>query len=54
MKKNEFFNIIVIAVNLLLFSCDNHKNNDILFVCNEDNDLFRVANDFEEIYQRFF
>jgi len=54
MKNNLFFKIALIVVSILLFSCNNHKNYDILFVCSEDNDLFVAANDFEEIYQRFY
>jgi hypothetical protein len=53
MKNIIFLKIILIVISILLFSCSDHRNYKLIFVCDEDNDLYNAVIDSEEIYQRF-
>ena len=53
MKKHIFGGILLIIVNILLFSCNDNRNDKLIFVCHEDNDLYNAVINSKERYQRF-
>jgi len=53
MKNNIFSKIFLIIISILLFSCNDQRNDKLIFVCDEDNDLYNAVIDSKEKYQRF-
>ena len=53
MKKNIFAGILLIFVGISLVGCGNERNDKLIFVCSEDNDLYNAVVDSKERYQRF-
>ena len=53
MKKNIFVGILLIFVSISLIGYSNQRNDKLIFVCSEDNDLYNAIVDSKERYQRF-
>jgi hypothetical protein len=53
MKKKIFIEILLIVVSISLIGCSNHRNDKLIFVCSEDNDLYKAVVNSKERYKRF-
>lgn len=53
MKKIITFTFQIAIITLLSISCSNDPNDKIIFVCNEDNDLYRAMVESKGKFQRF-
>ena len=53
MKNKIFSKIFLIIISVLLLSYNNQRSSNLIFVCDESNDLYNAVNDSENTYQRF-